>query len=80
MASRYRTLCGCLSFSEAGYNFGFPAIQVKMHYRMNPACKTKARASWIWQQRVPTKGKDEIGDEHDTAYDEPIQGSSLQPL
>jgi len=77
---RYQTLCGCLSFGEAEYQFGFPAIKVKMHYRTNTACKAKVRASWIWQQRESTKGKDEIGDEHDPAYDEPIQGSSLQPL
>jgi len=69
MASRYRTLCGCLSFSEAGYNFGFPAIQVKMHYRMNPACKTKARASWIWQQRESIGNKSSVLEEHDIGYD-----------
>lgn len=79
---RYRTLCGCLSFNEGQMQVFRKQIdlKVKIHYKQNPACKAKAKSSWIWQQRESTEGKDEIGDEHDPAYDEPIQGSQLQPL
>ena len=66
---RYQTLCGCLSFGEAEYQFGFPAIKVRMHYKMNPACKAKARASWIWQQRESIGNKSSVLEEHDIGYD-----------
>lgn len=77
-----RTLCGCLSFNEAQMASFRKQIdmKVKIHYQQSLGCKAKAKESWIWQQREPIGSKGDIGDEHDPAYDEPVQGRQPLPL
>ena len=74
---RFKTLCGCLSFSEAEYRHGFTGVRVKAHYKAHPECAKKAREDSVWRMRESPKGKDDIGDEHDSFYDNPVQQSGI---
>ena len=69
---RLRTLCGCISFSEAEYQNGYAGLKAKVHYKVNPTCKGKARISEVWKAREPIGNKLEIGEEHDPGYDESV--------
>jgi hypothetical protein len=69
---KLKTLCGCISFSEAEYQNGYAELKAKVHYKTHPTCKGKARSSEVWKAREPIGNKLEIGEEHDPGYDESV--------